>query len=67
MQVVERIVVTQLLQPVARTPRHDDWVDVLHELGRQLDRGLVYDRDLPSITGALEEALAAFQRRVRRR
>jgi hypothetical protein len=39
----------------------------LRELGRQLDRGLVYDRDLPSVTGALEEALAAFQRRVRRR
>jgi hypothetical protein len=66
-RVVERFVVTPAQQPVARTPRHDDWAEVLRELGRQLDHGLVYDRDLPSVTDALEEALAAFQRRVRRR
>jgi hypothetical protein len=66
-QIVERIVVTPAPQPVATRPRHADWIDVLRELGRQLDSGLVYDRDLPGVGGALEEALTAFQRRVRRR
>jgi hypothetical protein len=40
-QVVERIVVTHATQAVARTPMHQDWIDVLRELSRQLDRGLV--------------------------
>lgn len=66
-QVVERIVVTPAVQPQPPVPRHDDWVDLLRELSRQFDRGLVYDRGLPHIAGALDEALAAFQRRVRRR
>src|SRR3954464_2975776 len=30
-------------------PRHTEWADVLHELGRQLDTGLLYDRDLAGI------------------
>jgi hypothetical protein len=66
-EVVERIVVIPAAQALATMPRHDGWVEVLRELARQLDRGLLYDRDLPRVSGALEEALAAFQGRVRHR
>lgn len=62
--VVERIVVTPAAPSVARTPRHDDWPGLLRELSRQLDRGLVYDRDMPGVPGALDEALAALRRRT---
>jgi hypothetical protein len=65
-QVVERIV-TPAAKPVVATPRHDDWIGLLGELSRQLDRGIVYDRDLPGLTRAFEEALAALQRRLRHR
>lgn len=64
-QIVERIVVTPAAAPVAATPRHKAWIDLLGELSRQLDRGVVYDRDLPGLAPALEEALAAFERRLR--
>jgi len=63
-QIVERIVVTPAAAPVAATPRHDAWIDLLGELSRQLDRGVVYDRDLPGLAPALKEALAAFERRL---
>ncbi|MGZ4641018.1 MAG: hypothetical protein ACXVX8_02735 [Blastococcus sp.] len=66
-QVVERIVVTAEAQPVPPIPRHDDWIGLLRELSRQLDRGLVYNRDLPGVAGALDGALAAFRRRIRPR
>jgi hypothetical protein len=66
-QVVERIIVHPAAQPTARTPRHDEWIGLLRELSRQLDCGLVYGWDLPGVAGALDEALAAFQRRGRRR
>jgi hypothetical protein len=66
-QVVERIVVTPAATPLVATPQHDDWIGLLRELGRQLDRGVVYNRDLPGLAPALEEALAAFQRRLRHR
>jgi hypothetical protein len=64
-QVVERIVVTPAAPTVVRTPRHDYWPGLLRELSRQLDRGLVYDRDLPGVASALDEALAAFRRRIK--
>jgi hypothetical protein len=64
-QVVERIVVAPATQPIVRRPRHDDWPGLLRELSRQLDRGLVYERDMPGIVSALDEALAAFRRRIR--
>jgi hypothetical protein len=51
--------------PALRTPRHDDWIGLLRELSRQLDRGLVYDRHLPRVASALDEALAASRRRIR--
>jgi hypothetical protein len=65
-QIVERIVVTPAAHPVPKTPRHDDWPGLLHELSRQLDRGLVYGRDLPGVAAALDEAPAAFRRRIDR-
>jgi hypothetical protein len=64
-QIVERIVITPAAPTAPRTPRHDDWPGLLRELSRQLDRGLVYDRDMPGIASALDEALAAFRRRIR--
>jgi hypothetical protein len=64
-KVVERIVVTPAAPTVVRAPRHDDWCGVLRELSRQLDRGLVYDRDMPGVASALDEALAALRRRIR--
>ncbi len=66
-QVVERIVVTAVEKPVVATPRHNDWIELLGELSRQLDRGVVYDRDLPGLARALEKTLSAFQRRLRHR
>jgi hypothetical protein len=54
-------------RPFSEDARHDDWPGLLRELGRQLDRGLVYDRDMPGVASALDEALAAFRRRIRPR
>ena len=48
--------------PPAR-PRHAEWVGVLNELAEQLDTGALYDRDLPELTGALNQVLDAFGRR----
>jgi glyoxylase-like metal-dependent hydrolase (beta-lactamase superfamily II) len=67
LQIVERIVVTPPVKAVLATPQHDDWIGLLEELSLQLDRGIVYDRDLPGLTRAFEEARAAFQRRLRHR
>jgi hypothetical protein len=66
-QIVERIVITPAAPTAPRTPRHDDWPGLLRELSRQLDRGLLYDRDMPGVAGALDEAIAAFRRRIRPR
>jgi hypothetical protein len=60
-------VVTPPVKAVLATPQHDDWIGLLEELSLQLDRGIVYDRDLPGLTRAFEEARAAFQRRLRHR
>jgi hypothetical protein len=38
---------------------------LLLELSRQLDRGVVYDRDRPMVVGALREVLASLERRTR--
>jgi len=64
--IVERAVVMPVPTPAVRIPRHAQWGDTLHELSRQLDRGAVYDRDLPVVAGALREVLASFNRRARR-
>jgi hypothetical protein len=64
-QVVERrfeIPVDKPAPPPGR-PRHAEWIGVLHELAEQLDTGAIYDRDLPDLTGALNQVLDAFARR----
>ena len=65
-QIVERSVIVAVPTPAVQVPRHSDWGDTLIELGRQLDRGAIYDRDVPIVAGALREVLAAFERRTRR-
>jgi hypothetical protein len=37
---------------------------LLQELARQFDDGRVYDRDIPSPTGALDAVLEAYRRRA---
>lgn len=49
--------------PVPAAPRHQDWLPLLTELATQLDNGALYDRDLPTLTVALNRVLDAFARR----
>ena len=65
-EVVERVVTLPATPSVTRVPRHGDWADVLMELSRQLNRGLLYDRDLRMVAGVLRQVLASFERRTRR-
>ena len=44
-------------------PKGASWANALTQLADQLDRGLVYDRDLPALAQALDEATAALARR----
>jgi hypothetical protein len=64
--VVERIVRAPA-EPVPKpsSPRRGDWMRLLQELTRQLDTGLLYDRDLYGVAGAVDEVVAAIQRRAR--
>jgi hypothetical protein len=65
---VERVVVTPAPPPPpSRAPRHGEWVDLLHQLAGQIDRGLVYDRELATVASAVDEVIAAFRRRPHRR
>jgi|tagenome__1003787_1003787.scaffolds.fasta_scaffold20881413_3 hypothetical protein len=66
-EVVERVVVTPTTRPTAATPRHGEWIPVLGELTHQLDRGPLYDRDLPDLSRALDGVLGAVRRRHRPR
>jgi hypothetical protein len=65
-EVVERVVVTPAGTPTETTPRHGEWIPVLNELSRQLDLGLLYNRDLPGLTRALDDVLAAVRRCLHR-
>lgn len=55
-RVVERVEV-----PVKPTRR--DWPDLLTMLSDQLDRGLVYERDLPEVAARLAEVYRSLERR----
>jgi hypothetical protein len=44
-------------------PRGASWVNALTHLTDQLDRGLVYDRDLADLAQAIDAAAAALARR----
>jgi hypothetical protein len=45
-----------------REPLHSEWMSLLHTLAGQLDSGTVYARDIPNLTHALNEVLAAYER-----
>jgi len=45
-----------------RQPLHDEWVSLLRTLAGQLESGTVYARDIPNLTTALNEVLAAYER-----
>jgi hypothetical protein len=64
--VVERIVQAPA-EPVPKpsSPRRGGWVPLLQELTRQLDTGLLYDRDLRGLAQAVDEVVAAIHRRAR--
>ncbi len=68
-EVVDRLVEVEVPVTVIETveipttPKGAGWVTALHELARQLDAGKIYDRDLPALTVALNEALDAYARR----
>ncbi len=44
-------------------PKGGSWANALTQLADQLDRGLVYDRDLADLAQAIDAATAALDRR----
>lgn len=58
---VEVHVVQRVEVPI--NPRGAAWRRALAELVEQLDRGIMYDRDLAELEASLNEVLAALQRR----
>lgn len=72
-ELVERLVEVEVRVPVTREvevevlPKGAAWVAALHQLADQIDRGIVYDRDLAALAGALDVAIAALSRRPGRR
>jgi hypothetical protein len=68
-EVVERVVEIPV-RPIpgvelARHPRHQEWVPLLHELANQLgEGGLVFERDLRSIERAMDQVNIALSARV---
>ncbi len=55
-KVVERV-------EVPARPTRRDWPDLLSTLTDQLDRGLVYDRDLPEVAARLADVFRSLERR----
>lgn len=45
-----------------RQPLHGEWVSVLRTLAGQLESGAIYARDIPTLTVALNDVLAAYER-----
>lgn len=62
-EIVERVVVTPAPPPPTKAPRHGEWTDLLQQLAGQIDRGLIYDRELTALARAVDEVIAAFRRR----
>lgn len=68
-RVVDRIVEVERPVTVIETvevpalPKGAGWADALHELGRQIDVGKVYDRDLAAIADGIDAVIAALSRR----
>jgi hypothetical protein len=72
-EIVERIVEIEVPVTVPETvevvvpPKGAAWVEALHQLARQVDIGMVYDRDLPAVAEQLNRVSAAVRRRRQRR
>ena len=72
-ELVERRVEVEVRIPVTREvevevlPKGAAWAAALHQLADQIDRGLVYDRDLAPLAEAIDAAAAALTRRPARR
>jgi hypothetical protein len=49
---------------IPAAPRRQDWPRLLGDLARQLDDGRIYDRDLVSLSVALDAVHEAFGRRI---
>ena len=65
-RVVERVVTPPPPPPATPTvPRHGEWADLLQELARQLDQGLVHDCDLAQLAPPLDDLLTSFRRRLK--
>jgi hypothetical protein len=62
---VEKVVQKEVIKrvEVPERPSRRDWPALLAELTSQLERGLVYDRDLPELTTGLSEVLQVLERR----
>jgi hypothetical protein len=62
---VEKVVTKEVVQEVAvpLRPSRRDWPALLTQLTDQVERGLVYDRDLLDLATHLTDALEAIQRR----
>jgi enhancing lycopene biosynthesis protein 2 len=48
---------------VEMLPKGSSWAKALTQLAEQLDRGLVYDRDLADLAQSMEAATEALNRR----
>jgi len=57
------VTITEIVE-VEVLPKGADWAKALMHLADQIDRGLVYDRDLVHIARALDAATAAVGRRT---
>lgn len=60
-EVVERFVEVQVERD--RVPLRDEWPALLRELTAQLDAGRIYPRDMPELSTALNDLIAAHNRR----
>ena len=62
---VEKVVTKKVVQEVAGPlrPSRRDWPALLAELTHQVERGVIYDRDLPDLVTLLMDALEAIERR----
>ena len=62
---VEKVVTKEVVQEVAGPlrPSRRAWPALLTELTHQVERGLVYDRDLPDLVALLTDSLEVVQRR----
>lgn len=54
----------QVPVPTPTSPRHLEWASVLEDLAHQLDTGAIYHRDVQPLARALNDVLAAFERRT---